>query len=193
MEQILSTQQQKIHPHKMLVWIGIGSIIMMFAGWTSAFIVRKAQGNWKFVQVPSSFWLSTIVILASSLTLYFAVDAFKKRNNKKYKSLITLTAILGAVFMVLQYLGFKQMMQNGFYLDSKGDTVSGTFIYVIAFIHILHILGGVIALIRMYYLAHFKKDKRIYSSTGIEVVSIYWHFVDILWVYLFLFFIFNQS
>ncbi len=192
MEALLTPQQQKIHPHKMLMWIGIGSIIMMFAGWTSAFIVRKAQGNWMLINLPTAFWISTAVIIMSSITMVWSIYAFKKRSMLLYQFLTAVTAVLGVVFLLLQIDGFKYMMQHGILLDSKGDSVSGSYIYVISGIHMLHMLGGVIALIGVFLRANFSKKTRTYSSTGLEIVGIYWHFVDILWVYLFLFFLYNQ-
>ena len=189
----ITTQRQKIHPHKLLLWIAICSICMMFAGWTSAFLVRKAQGNWMLFPMPISFWISTFVILVSSATMHLTVGAFKKRNMKLYKTLFAVTTLLGILFMVLQFRGFYELHQSGITLASNGDGVSGSFIYVISGIHILHMLGGVIALVIMYLVVNFRKKTKIYSSTGLEILSTYWHFVDVLWIYLFLFFLFNQK
>jgi cytochrome c oxidase subunit 3 len=189
----VTTQRQKIHPHKLLLWIAICSICMMFAGWTSAFLVRKAQGNWLLFPMPISFWISTFVILVSSATMHLTVGAFKKRNMKLYKTLFAVTTLLGILFMVLQFRGFYELHQSGITLASNGDGVSGSFIYVISGIHILHMLGGVIALVIMYLVVNFRKKTKIYSSTGLEILSTYWHFVDVLWIYLFLFFLFNQK
>ena len=189
----LTTQRQRIHPHKLLLWIAICSICMMFGGWTSAFLVRKAQGNWLLFSMPTAFWISTIVILASSATMYFSLRAFTQRNMQQYKRLISITALLGVTFMVLQFIGFYEMHQAGITLASNAEGVSGSFIYVISGIHILHMLGGVIALLIVFFVVQFRKKTKVYSSTGLEILSTYWHFVDILWIYLFLFFLFNQS
>lgn len=186
-------QRQKIHPHKLILWIAICSICMMFAGWTSAVLVRKAQGNWLLFPMPLSFWISTVVILISSATMHFTLKAFNQRNMKLFKSLLSVTAFLGVLFMVLQFLGFYQLHASGITLASNGEGVSGSFIYVISGVHILHMLGGVIALVIMYFVVNFRKKTKIYSSTGLEILSTYWHFVDVLWIYLFLFFLFNQK
>ncbi len=186
-------QRQKIHPHKLLLWIAICSICMMFAGWTSAFLVRKAQGNWLLFPMPWSFWVSTVVILASSVTMHLTLRSFTKRNMKSYKAMLSLTTALGVAFMFLQFYGFYQLGQSGITLASNGDGVSGSFIYVISSVHILHMLAGVIALVVMYLVVNFSKKTKIYSSTGLEILSTYWHFVDVLWIYLFLFFLFNQK
>ncbi|MCF8292182.1 MAG: cytochrome c oxidase subunit 3 [Chitinophagaceae bacterium] len=189
----VSAQRQKIHPHKLLLWIAICSICMMFAGWTSAFLVRKAQGNWLLFPMPWSFWISTIVILTSSVTMHLTLRAFTQRNMKLYKAMLASTTFLGVAFMLLQLYGFYQLGQSGITLASNGDGVSGSFIYVISSVHILHMLGGVIALVVMYLVVNFSKKTKIYSSTGLEILSTYWHFVDVLWIYLFLFFLLNQK
>ncbi|MEZ5045985.1 MAG: cytochrome c oxidase subunit 3 [Chitinophagaceae bacterium] len=189
----LTTQRQKIHPHKLLMWIAIGSIIMMFAGWTSAFMVRKAQGNWLLFTMPKAFWISTFVIVLSSITMYFAVNQFKKRKMQSYKLYFGLTALLGLAFMILQFWGFYDMHFSGITLASSSEGVSGSFIYVITFVHLLHMLGGVIAILITYLLLHFKKNTKVYSSKGLEILATYWHFVDVLWIYLFFFFLYNQK
>lgn len=186
------TQRQKIHPHKLLMWIAICSICMMFAGWTSAVMVRKAQGNWMLFSFPISFYISTVVILLSSVTMHLTVKAFQNRHISLFKTLITVTAFLGVLFMILQIVGFYQLSNAGISLEGNGEGVSGSFVYVIAGVHIAHVLGGVIALIITFLLAVFRKKTKIYSSTGIEILGTYWHFVDVLWVYLFLFFLYNQ-
>ncbi len=189
----VSAQRKKIHPHKLLLWIAICSICMMFAGWTSAFLVRKAQGNWLLFPMPWSFWISTIVILTSSVTMHLTLRSFTQRNMKLYKAMLASTTFLGVAFMLLQLYGFYQLGQSGITLASNGDGVSGSFIYVISSVHILHMLGGVIALVVMYLVVNFSKKTKIYSSTGLEILSTYWHFVDVLWIYLFLFFLLNQK
>jgi cytochrome c oxidase subunit 3 len=189
----VSAQRQKIHPHKLLLWIAICSICMMFAGWTSAFLVRKAQGNWLLFPMPWSFWISTIVILTSSVTMHLTLRSFTQRKMKLYKAMLASTTFLGVAFMLLQLYGFYQLGQSGITLASNGDGVSGSFIYVISSVHILHMLGGVIALVVMYLVVNFSKKTKIYSSTGLEILSTYWHFVDVLWIYLFLFFLLNQK
>lgn len=185
-------QPTKIHPHKMLMYFGMGSMTMMFAGWVSAFMVREGQGRWDHVQLPWTFWVSTAVILTSSVTIHLAVKAFKKKNFGSYKLLINTTTILGLAFLALQAFGFYTMYdQQGILLNS--NNAAGEFTYVIPFVHGIHVLGGVIALFIVYLATQFRKRKKIYSSIGVEIVSIYWHFVDALWLYIFIFLLLNQS
>lgn len=188
MSYVMSEQRKKLHPHKFTLWIGLGSIIMMFAGLTSAYIVKRNQGNWEEFSIPAEFYYSTGIILLSSLTVQMAVRAFKEREIPKYRRLITFTALLGLAFMILQWAGFMELYAKGIKLTGN---VSGSFLFVITGLHMLHVLGGVVALFIMFFKAH-SAVKRTYSSVGIEVVSTYWHFVDLLWIYLFLFFLWIQ-
>ena len=176
-------QQKKIHPHKFALWVGIGSILMMFAGLTSAYIVKRNQANWATFNLPIAFWYSTAVIITSSATLYMATKAFKERAMSRYRIMTTATLLLGVLFIFLQVVGFNQLWKNG--ITFTGN-VSFSFLYTIVGIHAAHVIGGIIALIIMSVKA-FSSKVRNYSVVPVELVSIYWHFVDILWIYLLIF------
>jgi cytochrome c oxidase subunit 3 len=143
--------------------------------------------------MPTAFWISTFVVIASSITIHFAVKSFQKRNMQQYKMLISITALLGVAFMILQFIGFGEMHKAGITVASTAEGVSGSFIYVISGVHLLHMLGGVIALIIVFISVNFRRRTKVYNSTGLEILSTYWHFVDVLWIYLFLFFLLNQK
>lgn len=175
--------RKKIHPHKFTLWVAIGSIIMMFAGLTSAYVVRRNQANWVGFELPQVFWYSTAVIVFSSITMFLAVRNFKQRMMAKYRSLLTVTFLLGALFVAMQVVGFIQFVNNGLAL---GKTNSVDFLYVIVGLHAAHVIGGVVALAVMFAKAFSIKVKN-YNSVPVEVMATYWHFVDILWVYLLLF------
>ncbi|QHS61466.1 cytochrome c oxidase subunit 3 [Chitinophaga agri] len=179
----MSLQRKKIHPHKYSLWIAMGSITMMFIGFTSAYVVKRAQANWFTFDLPVIFWISTLVILASSVTIQMAVKQFRNRNMQRYKQLITLTAVLGVAFAVCQWIGFKQMNESGLRLNGPASV---SFIYVIVGVHLLHVMGGVAALLIMFGRA-FRTRVRTYSAVPIEVAATYWHFVDGLWIYLLIF------
>ena len=184
----LSEQQHKrLHPHKFTLWIGIASMLMMFAGFTSAYIVKKNQSNWLEFSLPPVFWYSTAVILLSSLTIYLAAKSFKARNMVRYRALLTITAGLGVLFAFLQWTGFNYLAERGVKLIGSGSNPAGSFLGVITGVHIVHVLGGVIALLVMFIKAYSSR-KKSYSAIPIEVMSIYWHFVDGLWIYLFIFY-----
>jgi cytochrome c oxidase subunit 3 len=187
MAEVMSVQRKKIHPHKFTLWVAIGSILMMFAGLTSAYIVRRSQANWETIEVPKIFWYSTIAILISSFTVQMAVKTFKERDMPRYKLFITITALLGVLFVILQAIGFMSFDAKSIPLIGRGSNPSYSFLLAIGALHALHVIGGVIALIVIFFRA-MSSRKRNYSSVPIEVASTYWHFVDILWIYLFIFF-----
>lgn len=183
----VSTQQQKrIHPHKFTMWVALGSIIMMFAGLTSAYVVKSGQASWQTINLPQFFWYSTAAILLSSLTMQMALRSFKDREMNKYRLLLGATLLLGVSFIVLQGLGFQQLWNTGIKLKGSG---AGQFLYVIAGLHMIHVLGGIIALLVMVIKAFVGKVKS-YNSVPVEVINTYWHFVDVLWIYLLIFFMF---
>ncbi|HET9824204.1 MAG TPA: cytochrome c oxidase subunit 3 [Chitinophagaceae bacterium] len=181
-----SQQRKKIHPHKFTLWVAIGSIIMMFAGLTSAYIVKSNQAGWQSVEMPRVFWFSTATIVLSSLVMQMALRSFKHREMNQYRLLIAATFVLGVAFVILQCFGFLELWNNG--VQFKGSSGGGQFLYVIAGLHALHVLGGVVALMVMLVKAFLGKTK-LYGSIPVEVMTTYWHFVDLLWIYLLVFFI----
>ncbi len=180
---VAMTQKNKIHPHKFALWVGIGSILMMFAGLTSAYIVKRNQAGWVTFNLPAAFWYSTAVILLSSLTMFMAFKAFKERAMKRYRLMLAATVGLGLLFIVLQLIGFKQLWNAGITLTGN---VSYSFLYIIVGIHAAHIAGGIITMIVISMQAFNTKIKN-YSTVTVDLISTYWHFVDILWIYLLIF------
>ena len=178
---------KKIHPHKFTLWVAIASILMMFAGLTSAFIVKSNLVGWRDIQMPKVFLVSTVVIILSSLMIQMSLRSFRQREMKNYRMLMGLTVLLGTAFVVLQWMGFKELwdQQN---ITFKGVSGAGQFLYVIFGLHALHVMGGIVALVIISAQQYFGKS-RSYNSTPIEVMSTYWHFVDLLWLYLLVFFI----
>jgi cytochrome c oxidase subunit 3 len=185
MTEAVSTQRKKIHPHKFTLWVAIGSIIMMFAGLTSAYIVKGSLPGFTGVQLPQIFYYSTAVILLSSFTMQWALKSFKERGMQQYRRLLTVTMVLGFGFIVMQITGFTQLWNAGTKMQGAG---AGQFLYVIFGLHAVHVLGGVIALLIMFVKA-FSARIRSYNAVPVEVMSTYWHFVDLLWIYLFVFFL----
>lgn len=186
MNQAVSTQpRNKIHPHKFTLWVAIGSIIMMFAGLTSAYIVKGSLPGWSTVKMPVIFYYSTAIMIISSVTIQSGLKAFKERNMRQYRRLTTATIALGLIFILLQILGFAQLHNSGVLLEGSG---AGVFLYIIFGLHAVHVLGGIVALLFMFFKA-FSTRIRNYSPVPVEVVATYWHFVDLLWLYLFVFFL----
>lgn len=178
--------QSKIHPHKLALWVAIGSIIMMFGAFTSAYVVRRAAGNWLEFKLPDIFMVSTVIILLSSVTIQLAYAGFKNGKEKQYKGMLLATAVLGLAFVVMQYKGWEALNQMG---ATFTVNPSSSFIYVISGLHAAHVLGGIGALsvaLTHAFVLPFKPTLR--RKQRFDLVVQYWHFVDILWVYLMVFF-----
>jgi cytochrome c oxidase subunit III len=178
-------QRKRIHPHKFTLWVAIASILMMFAGLTSAYIVKRNQANWFTFDIPLVLWYSTAVIVLSSITMWQAEKKFKLREMLAYKNMLTITFVLGVLFVAMQIFGFVELTRMGLTLQKN---VSISFLYIIVGLHAVHVVGGVIALLVM-YVKSFSSKIRNYDAVPVEVMSTYWHFVDILWIYLLIFLI----
>jgi cytochrome c oxidase subunit III len=181
--------RNKIHPHKFALLVACASMVMMFAAFTSAYIVRHAQGNWLEFKLPDMFWISTLAIILSSVTLQASYYFFIKENNRPYKSLLLATFVLGLAFLALQYQGWQALTSIG--VEFNGNP-SGSFVYVISGIHAMHILAGIAVLFVALVHAYSLKFKVVpVRKLRLELTLIFWHFLGGLWVYLFLFFLFQ--
>ncbi|WP_116789586.1 cytochrome c oxidase subunit 3 [Flavobacterium psychrotrophum] len=175
---------------KMLMWFAMVSIFMTFAGLTSAYVVSASRPDWlKDFKIPDAFLISTILIVLSSFTFHFAKNAVKKGNHNGATGLLLTTLALGVGFVGFQFYGFGQVIDAGFYLTGAGSSVTAQFIYVIVMAHLAHLFAGLIVLLVVIY-NHFKHKYTPTQTLGIELGAMFWHFLDILWVYLFLFFYF---
>ena len=180
--------EQKGKALKVMVLFAIGSIVMIFAGLTSAYVVSKDRPDWlaDFV-LPIDFTYSTVAILVSSITIHLAYKAIKADNSSKATIYLISTLILGVIFVFLQFRGFGQVIDAGYFFTGQGSTITTSFLYVIVIVHIVHLVGGMFALLYVIY-NHFKQKYNSQHIIGIELCSWFWHFLGLLWVYLFLFF-----
>ena len=173
--------------YKLILLFAMVSMTMMFAGLTSAFIVSKSRVDWlKDFQMPSAFFWSTLVIMISSVTFHLAKKAIQKDNQSATTSYLLITLALGILFVVLQFVGFDQVVGQGYYFTGSESTITTTFLYVVAVVHLMHLAGGLISLLIIIY-NHFKQKYNSTQTLGIELGAMYWHFLDFLWLYLFLF------
>ena len=184
---VLERESKSIHPHKFVMWVAIGGIVMMFAGLTSAYIVKKNQSSWLQFDLPIQFYYSTAVIVLSSIAMFLSLSAIKVGKIGQYKAMISVTAVLGITFLLMQYLGFKDLQSRNITLVGARSNSAASFLFVITFLHMLHVLGGVIALTLFRVKANSKKTTES-KIVSVEILSNYWHFVDLLWIYLFLFY-----
>ena len=190
MEMIMTTEEQKsrtARSYKLILLFAMVSMIMMFAGLTSAFVVSKSRADWlKDFQLPTAFYYSTIAIIGCSVTFHLAKKAIQKNNQSKTTIFLLTTLILGLLFVVLQFVGFGQIVDAGHYFTGSGSSITTTFLYVVTVVHLIHLAGCVISLLIIIY-NHFKQKYNSSQTLGIELGAMYWHFLDLLWVYLFLF------
>ncbi len=178
----------RVHPKKFSLWLMLLGILMLFSGLTSAYIVRKGDGNWYDFELPGIFLYSTIIVLLSSITMLYAYRSAKKDEINGVKIGLALTIVLGLAFGFSQYLGWVEMSDNGLHFVNPkyGDRVSASFLIAIAAIHLVHILAGIIYLAVILGKAiNLQVHKK--NTLQISMCNTYWHFVGFLWVYLYLF------
>ncbi|WP_353131797.1 cytochrome c oxidase subunit 3 [Pseudopedobacter sp.] len=178
-----------LQPKKFIMWLFLISSTIFFAGLTSGFIVYTGSGRVLNVQLPKIFGYSTIVIILSSLTLYWASQQTKRLNFANQRIGLWLTFFLGIAFIAMQIYGWKIWTGLGAYFINSNASIS--FVYAFTFLHILHILAGLIIIITA-LVSSYGKLPNVINSFRMQITSIFWHFVDILWIYLYLFLLLNQ-
>lgn len=182
-------QPLTMHPKKFAMWLFIVTVVMIFAALTSAYIVRQAEGDWRYFELPGLFWVNTAIILASSATLHWAYRAAKKDNLESVKTAIILTTILGLAFMAGQFLAWGKLIAERIHFT--GGNPSESFVYVLSGLHFAHVIGGVVFLgIVLNAALKFKVHSKRLNQ--IEMCATYWHFLGGLWLYLFLFLLLNR-
>jgi cytochrome c oxidase subunit 3 len=190
MEMIMTAAEQKsrtARSYKLILLFAMVSMTMMFAGLTSAFVVSKSRADWlKDFQLPPAFYYSTVAIIACSVTFHLAKKYIQKNDQSKTTIFLLSTLVLGILFVILQFVGFGQIVENGYYFTGSGSSITTTFLYVVTVVHLIHLAGGMISLLIIIY-NHFKQKYNSSQTLGIELGAMYWHFLDLLWVYLFLF------
>lgn len=175
----------KLHPKEFLMWAFLVSVFMIFAGFTSGYIVRRADGNWLEFVLPNGFIYSTILVLLSSLSMFWAVRSARKDNLERVKIAIGLTILLGVGFILAQFNAYNQLVDMGLFLVGNP---SSSFLYIITGMHGLHIVSAIIVLFVIFanvfrYKVHSK------NMMGLRLGAIFWHFLGALWIYLYVFFL----
>ena len=180
-------EERTARSYKLILLFAMVSMFMMFAGITSAFVVSKSRADWlKDFQLPTAFYISTAVILSCSVTFHLAKKAIQKDYRNATTSFLLATLALGILFVILQFVGFRQIVDNGYFFTGSASTITTTFLYIVTIVHLAHLAGGLISLLIIIY-NHFKQKYNSTQTLGIELGAMYWHFLDFLWVYLFLF------
>ncbi|MFN3639926.1 MAG: heme-copper oxidase subunit III [Flavobacterium sp.] len=183
-------EQRKASSYKLLIWFAMISMVMMFAGLTSAYVVSTSRKDWlQDFTMPNAFIWSTIVIALSSLTFWMARKTIQKDDKKATSLFLLLTLVLGIAFVHFQFEGFRQIIKMGYFFTGPQSNVTTSFLYVVVILHLAHLFGGLIALLVVIY-NHFKQKYNSSQTLGIELAELFWHFLGVLWFLLFLFFYF---
>lgn len=190
-ENELRTKKQMERAKIFLLYMGIGSMTMTFAGLTSAYIVQEGQRNWYNFNMPQIFWFSTIVLLISSVLMNMAYNAAQKNQANKAGKLLIGVLGLGVLFTVLQILGWEELVDGGLYFSDKKN-ISGSFFYTLTGLHVVHLLAGLISVI-VTAINAFRNKYSSENYLGIKLTSYFWHFLDLLWLYLFIFLIIKNA
>lgn len=173
--------------YKLILLFAMVSMTMMFAGLTSAFVVSRSRVDWlKNFELPTAFYFSTIAIIGCSVTFHLAKKSIKKDKQSATTIFLLSTLALGILFVVLQFVGFGQIVSNGYYFTGSESSITTTFLYIVTVVHLIHLAGGLISLLIIIY-NHFKQKYNSSQTLGIELGAMYWHFLDFLWIYLFIF------
>jgi cytochrome c oxidase subunit 3 len=174
-----------------LLYVGIFSIVMLFSGLTSAYVVRQADGQWLRFSMPLMFWVSSAVILVSSMTMHWALLGIKKGNQAQLKNGLIVTLVLGLAFCATQFQGWGELVDNGIYFAGRSANPSGSFMYALTGLHLAHIFSAIIYLLILVWRS-FAGKYTSDSFAGVSNGALYWHFLDGLWIYLFVFLLFMQ-
>ncbi len=178
-------KQLSINPKKFILWLFMVSIVMVFAALTSGFIVRQAEGNWIIYELPSQLWISTAILFVSSLTAHWALKSAQKNNSLQTKLGLWVTLGLGLVFLSTQVWVWDILVQHDVYLVGNPG---GSFLYVLMGVHAFHLVSGLVYLIIMLVRSYIAKEaSEIQFQLGLSTT--YWHFLDGLWIYLYVFLI----
>jgi cytochrome c oxidase subunit 3 len=172
---------------KQMLWVSMISMTMMFAGLTSAYVISTKREDWVNFELPQAFYISTILIVLSSLSFYMAKRSIAKISRTTIYLVITL--LLGIGFVFFQFQGFSELIDAGLYFTGKESNVATSFLYVITMAHMVHMFGGIIALV-VILINHLRGKYTVDNTLGLELGLIFWNFVDLLWIYLVMFFIY---
>jgi len=171
---------------KMMLWFGLISLFMSFAGLTSAVIISRTRPDWSDdLQLPQIFLYSVFVIIASSITFILAKRALKNNVRQQATVFLILTFLLGVAFAFMQFQGFNALINSGYYFTGETSDPKASFIFLIAFVHLLHVAVGLFCLLVVIY-NHFKQKYTADKILGLTLAGTFWHFIDILWVFLYL-------
>ena len=172
---------------KMMLWFGMISMSMTFAGLTSAYVVSSSRSDWiEQIDLPFAFTISTFLLLLSSGTFYLALKNIKETLLKRTQSLLLITLVLALAFIYFQFQGFREIIEQGYYFTGAESSITTSYLYVLVLLHLAHLIAGIVIVLIVFYNS-FREKYSEANSLGFELAVTFWHFLDILWLYLFLF------
>ena len=172
---------------KMMLWFGMISMSMTFAGLTSAYVVSSSRSDWiEQIDLPFAFTISTFLLLLSSGTFYLALKSIKETLLKRAQSLLLITLVLSLVFIYFQFQGFREIIEQGYYFTGAESSITTSYLYVLVLLHLAHLIAGIVIVLIVFYNS-FREKYSEANTLGFELAVTFWHFLDILWLYLFLF------
>lgn len=172
---------------KMMLWFGMISMSMTFAGLTSAYVVSSSRSDWiEQIDLPFAFTISTFLLLLSSGTFYLALKNIKETLLKRAQTLLLITLVLALVFIYFQFQGFREIIEQGYYFTGAESSITTSYLYVLVLLHLAHLIAGIVIVLIVFYNS-FKEKYSKANTLGFELAVTFWHFLDILWLYLFLF------
>ena len=192
MKKTQTLKMKNIKAKKMMLWFGIGSICMTFAGLSSAYIVSSKRADWiTQIELPFSFTISTVIIILSSFSIYFSRKMLQENRLNLTKWFLLITLILSFLFTYFQFRGFEKIIDLGYYFTGPESSITTSYLYVLVLLHLAHLFAGIIVVFILLIntlIGKYSKE----NSLGIELAETFWHFLDFLWIYLFLFVSFSS-
>ena len=188
----ISTEEKKEIREKVakpLLWLGMISMAMIFAGLTSAYVVRQGKGDWLKFELPQLFYVSTAIIIISSVTMNWVLSSAKNNNYKNIKLAALITLLLGLSFVVCQFKAWGTLVDQKVFFAGKYSNAAGSYLYILTGLHLFHLIGGLISL-SFVWVKSLRNKYNSENLLGIKLCAIFWHFLDVLWIYLFLFLLF---
>ena len=174
---------------KPMLWVSMISMVMFFAGLTSAYVISMRRDDWVTFELPDAFYISTLLIILSSITISISQRLIKKGKRELSIAFLLITFALGIAFVWQQYAGFEDLRSAGLFFTGPTSTVSTSFIIGITLMHALHVFAGIIVLLVVIY-NHFNHKYISDDLLGFELGAIFWHFINVSWIYLFFFYYF---
>ena len=172
---------------KMMLWFGMISMSMTFAGLTSAYVVSSSRSDWiEQIDLPFAFTISTFLLLLSSGTFYLALKNIKETLLKRAQTLLLITLVLAFIFIYFQFQGFREIIEQGYYFTGAESSITTSYLYVLVLLHLAHLIAGIVIVLIVFYNS-FREKYSEANTLGFELAVTFWHFLDILWLYLFLF------